>query len=309
MLTISRIDFGGWPNCYRVKNETIELVITTDVGPRIIFFGFEGGHNEFAILPSDSGPVGGDEFRLYGGHRLWHAPEAMPRTYYPDNQPVQVERAPGLLRTTAPIEKTTGIQKQIDILMDGDGPHVCVIHRLFNHSVWPIELAPWALTVCAPGGVGIMPLPPEGEHAANLLPTTSISMWAYTKVTDPRWTWGDRFILLRHDPESDNPQKVGLYSPDGWAAYANREHLFVKTFAVREDAIYPDRGVTTELYTDASILEVETLGPMTRLEPGTTVEHIEDWYLVDSVPQPQNESDVIKHVLPHVVRLKTRDSP
>ena len=31
----------------------------------------------------EKGKTGGSEWHIYGGHRLWHAPEVMPRTYYP----------------------------------------------------------------------------------------------------------------------------------------------------------------------------------------------------------------------------------
>ena len=32
---IERIQYGGWPNCFRVSNGKIELIVTGDVGPRI----------------------------------------------------------------------------------------------------------------------------------------------------------------------------------------------------------------------------------------------------------------------------------
>ena len=35
-------------------------------------------------------------------------------------------------------------------------------HRLTNVGQKPTDLAPWALTVMAPGGVEIIPLPPKG---------------------------------------------------------------------------------------------------------------------------------------------------
>ena len=49
------------------------MIATTDVGPRIIRFGFVGEENEFKEYEDTTGQVGGDEWRIYGGHRLWHA--------------------------------------------------------------------------------------------------------------------------------------------------------------------------------------------------------------------------------------------
>ena len=35
-----KVSYGGWPNCVRLNNGKVELIITTDVGPRVIRFGF-----------------------------------------------------------------------------------------------------------------------------------------------------------------------------------------------------------------------------------------------------------------------------
>ena len=37
---MEKIKYAGWENCYRLDNGRIELVITGDVGPRVIRFGF-----------------------------------------------------------------------------------------------------------------------------------------------------------------------------------------------------------------------------------------------------------------------------
>jgi hypothetical protein len=50
-LVIETVEYGGWPNCIRLSNGEIELVATTDVGPRIIRLGFVGGQNLFKNYP------------------------------------------------------------------------------------------------------------------------------------------------------------------------------------------------------------------------------------------------------------------
>src|SRR5512139_2901919 len=105
------VSYGGWKKTLRLANKEIELIVTAEVGPRIIRLGFTGGPNEFAEYPAQVGQTGGDQWRIYGGHRLWHAPEAIPRTYYPDNSPVQWQSEGEGVRVTTPAEPTTGIAK------------------------------------------------------------------------------------------------------------------------------------------------------------------------------------------------------
>jgi hypothetical protein len=42
------------------------------------------------------------------------------------------------------------------------------------------------------------------------------------------------------------------------------------------------------------MLELETLGPLTVLPPGATVEHIEDWWLFRDVPFPEGDEGVVR---------------
>lgn len=299
-LSVEKVSYGGWPNCLRLSNHRVDLVVTTDVGPRLIRFGFVGGENEFYEDKLTLGKIGGDEWRSYGGHRLWHAPEAMPRTYWGDNEAVRVERSPHLLRLIQPTEPTTGIEKEMDIRLSAGTSHVQVTHRLRNRNCWAVELAPWALSMMAPGGMAIIPLPPRRPHPEALQPVSTLALWAYTDMSDPRWTWGRKYVLLRQEAGAKTPQKAGAWVPDGWVAYARQGHLFVKTFQLLSGAAYPDLGCSTEVFTNGDMLELETLGPLVRLQPDAAVEHMEHWHLFRDVPAPASDRDVEQHILPRV---------
>jgi hypothetical protein len=291
------ITYHGWPNCVRLANGAIELIVTTAVGPRIIHFGFIGGANEFVTVPEQLGQTGGDEWRIYGGHRFWHAPEAQPRTYYPDNEPVTVQPGDGFVRFIQPIERSTGLQKELDIALAADKAQVTITHRLRNHNLWAVTCAPWALSVMAAGGTAVLPLPPRSQH---LLPNTQLTLWGYTNMADPRWHWGQKYILLRQEQGDVVPQKVGALVPDGWTGYVRDGRFFLKTFAVQPTATYPDINANVELYTCDFMLEVETLGPLAPLAPGAEVTHVEQWQLFDGVPTPTGDADVDMHLLPKV---------
>jgi len=303
-MKIERIAYKGWPNCFRLSNDLVDLVVTTDVGPRIIRYGFVGGANEFKEYAEEMGKTGGEDYHVYGGHRLWHAPEDAIRTYFPDNYMVGVRAFPKFLRVTQLTEPTTGIQKEMDIRLDPNTSHVQVTHRLTNNNLWEIELSVWGLSVMEVGGVAILPLPPRGEHPRDILPTGNLVLWPYTNLSDPRWTLGRRFILFRQGARWPMPQKIGALVPDGWIAYARAGHLFVKRFEFYPDAIYPDLGSSAELFNRVDMAEMETLSPQVILAPGETVEHDEDWYLLKDVPQPETEADVEKNVEPKVLSLR-----
>ena len=295
---MERVSYGGWDNCYKLANGQVELIVTGDVGPRIIRFGFIGKENMFKEFADQMGKTSGKEWMNFGGHRLWHAPEAIPRTYYVDMEPVLIQEIDNGLVATQKPEPTTGLQKQLTITLDPEKPQVQVKHTLINHNLWAVETAPWAISVMAPGGVGILTLPARGTHPEFLLPTSMLSLWAYTDLSDPRWVFGKRYSLLKQDPTNVAPQKIGIYAPDGWAAYANFNALFVKQVPLQIGELYPDMGANLEMFTNEEIFEVESLGPIDSIPPKGQISHLETWTLYDNVPQPETEADVIENILP-----------
>ncbi|MEO5884533.1 MAG: hypothetical protein ABIQ58_03350 [Candidatus Limnocylindrales bacterium] len=290
------VEFGGWPDCIRLNNGQIELIATTQVGPRVIRLGFVGGQNQFKTFDETLGQTGGDEWHSYGGHRLWHAPEMMPRSYAPDNGPVR-HAWDGQTLTLGSEEPANGLGKEMRVTLSPSEPVVDVVHRLVNRNPWTVELAPWALSVMAPGGRAVIPQEAYRPHPDALLPARPVVVWSFTDMSDPRWTWGRRYIQLRQDPTATSKQKAGVLNTRGWAAYLLDGEAFIKAYPAVPGATYPDMGCNTEVFTDPGMLEVETLGPLTHLEPGAHVDHVERWLLARLAPASSDE-ELDTHLLP-----------
>jgi hypothetical protein len=282
-MHIEEIAYQGWSRALRLSNASIDLIATLAVGPRLLRFGFVGGENQFIEFPEQLGQTGGDTFRIYGGHRLWHAPEHPIRTYYADNASVDWQPLPdGSVLLTQAVEPSTGVQKEMRITLPDDSPCAIVTHRLTNCGAWPIELAPWAITQMALGGEAVLPLPEKRSHSAELLPATSIAIWPYTDLTDARLSLGRDAIRITHAPgdeASAPPLKIGLFNPHGWAAYDRNGVRFVKRFTPRPGLPHPDFGCNSEVFTRFDMIELETLGPLERIAPGESVVHEETWTL------------------------------
>jgi hypothetical protein len=278
-MKVQTVSYAGWEQCCRISNGSVELVVTTEVGPRIIRFGYLNGPNVFVEFPGDLGKVGGDTWRPYGGHRFWHSPESRQRTYIPDNSAVHVEQIESGVRLTQPVEVETSLQKEIEIRMTEGEDRVEILHRLYNRGLWPVACSPWALSMMARGGSAVLPLPPYQSHEDVLLPGSSLILWPYTDLSDPRWGISARFITLRQDPNQPEPQKIGSSFDAGWLAYVIEDHLFIKSFLPEAAADYPDLGSKVELFTNDAFLELETLGAFKPVLPGAYVEHTETWQL------------------------------
>jgi len=286
-VTIEKTTWGGWPNCYRISNGELELILTSDIGPRIMSCGFQGGQNFFKVFPEQLGKSGEPEWQFRGGHRVWLAPEDRELTYQPDNEPAEVTIEGSVVTATQPVEPGTGLRKQLVIRLADSGTTVEVDHRMQNTKRDPVTVSAWVLTMLAQGGTAITGFPPRGSHDTHLAPTNPLVMWAFTDLRDPRWTFLEKYLVLRQDPANTDHTKLGHFNADTWGAYLLGDELFLKSYAADPSLPYPDMGCSYETFASADMLEIETLGPLTVLQPGEWVSHTERWWLHKGISIPE----------------------
>lgn len=275
-------------DCVSLENGALELLIAQSVGPRILSLRFAGGQNLLAELPdfvTECPGVG--PYHFYGGHRLWHAPEELGRTYLPDDCPVEISpRKDGFL-ITQDVETKTGLQKSMEVCLQGESPRVLITHRLTNCGLWPVTCAPWAITQLKIGGAAI--LPQAGEET-GVLPNRSLALWPYSNPSDLHVTWGQCHILVHANV--DAPFKIGFPNPRGWLAYWLDRTLFVKRAKYEAESAYYDFGSSSEFYCNDQFAELETLAPIHSIKPGASAVHVETWELYSNVDRPHSQQDV-----------------
>jgi hypothetical protein len=276
-------DFQGLPTRI-LNNGLINLEFLAEAGPRIVRLSAFGKENLFADIPTTVNTHYGDFF-FRGGHRLWHAPEALPRTYIPDNDGLSIEELTDGVRLKGSTEMGTGITKVIEIHLSIDQAAVTLKHTLRNDNLWQVELAPWALTMFKLGGTVILPQPVGNTDQYGLMNNRILALWPYAHINDPRLVLRDDFILI-YAATSPSALKIGYYNPHGWMAYWLNGILFRKKFDVSSGAAYPDNGCNAESYCNGRFVELESLGPLVELEAGGEVNLAETWELYPGMNVP-----------------------
>ena len=276
-----------------LANNEVELLITLDVGPRIISYRRRGGPNVFKTFDDQLGKSGEADWQIRGGHRLWIAPEKS-SSYCPDNQPVSftiVDENHVCLR--APVEAESGVEKEIELILDATTSEVTINHSITAARTMSSRIAPWALTVFKPGGKAVIPMPSKSLHpndlppterdavstaSLDLLPNRNMSLWAYTELHDPRFNWCEDRLEITQDANKPST-KLGFLHQMQTAHYEVDGYKFSKTINYRQDAAYPDGNCNLEIFTDGTMLELESLGPLVTLNQGERIVHTENWSL------------------------------
>ena len=283
----------GWNQVLVLANNEVELLITLDVGPRIISYRHQSGLNLFKTFDDQLGKSGEPDWQIRGGHRLWIAPETT-SSYFPDNHPVSFSLiGENHVRLRTPTEAQSGIEKELEIFLDEKTSRVTINHSMTAARPSISDIALWGLTAFKPGGKAVIPMPPKNLHpndlsitekksgndaALNLLPNRSISLWAYTDLSDPRFKWHkDRLEINQHANTAST--KLGFLHQMKTAHYEVDGYRFSKTIDYRQDATYPDGNCNLEIFTDGTMLELESLSPLVALKKDEKIIHTESWSL------------------------------
>jgi len=287
MTALEHGEYYGLPTRV-LRNQYLRLEFLAAAGPRLVrcaplTAGAQAGGNLLAEVPDFKFNTAYGDFHFRGGHRLWHAPEAAPRTYVPDDDGLTIEETPGGVKLIGPVEAATGFRKSIEIQLQPDRPAVTLRHELQYSGAWPVEAAPWAITQLQLGGIGVLPQP-AGAVNGELLPNRQLALWPYASWRDPRLELGDDFMLFR--AEARPPFKIGYRNTHGWLGYWRAGVFFLKRFDQPGSGPYPDFGSNAEMYCNDAFFELETLGALTRVEPGQTLTHVEVWEIYRGLDLP-----------------------
>lgn len=269
------LDFYGLPT-RTIENSHLHLEYLAEAGPRLVRLFLAGSKtNLLAESPEACWETPYGKYFLRGGHRLWHAPEALGRSDVPDDHGLQIEELPDGVRLVGPVELFTGIVKSIEIHLNPQRPEMTLLHGLSNHGSNTIELAPWAITQLPLGGTAILP---QGDPGMTNLhqPDRCLMLWPDTTWGDQRLRYQDDVMLFDAQP-SQQPAKWGYLNWQGWFSYVWQGITLRKRFKSQPQLPHPDLGCNVEFYINNQYLELETLGPLVRLGPGESTLHEELW--------------------------------
>lgn len=253
------------------------LAAATTFGPRLVSLRLRQGPELFAQLADDVVIVHPDSgtYRFHGGHRLWAAPEVPAITYASDDHPCLVTTGENSLTITAPIDPA-GFIKQVRIGLEGE--RLVVDHHLANGGLRPIPVAPWGITQFRLGGVALIPIGTGVVHDP-FRADSSMVIWPYTDLTDPRLSWRRQAAIVEAAPGP--PFKVGSGPDPGRIGYLIDRHLFIKEILPAGSGTYIDRGAVAQVFVEDSFCELESVGPVTSLDPGSSVSHREVWEVTE----------------------------
>lgn len=273
-VSVTRISYHGWPDCYLIANGSVEAVIVPAIG-RVMQLRLKGEADgafwENRALDGQLHDAASSEWLNFGGDKCWPAPQsAWPqhqgREWPPpvafDARPVEANAVERGVVLTSPVDPGYGIQVVRRVELDPAQPIMRIATEFRKLSGTPVTVGIWTITQMS-----------EPERVCIQLSETSKFASGFIRMleAEPADLKVDgRSLSLRRNAQ----QQVKLGSDGSSMAWLG-QNCVVRIDTDIRPGEYPDGGCVTEVYTNPDPLqyvELETLGPLTIMNPGDRIE-------------------------------------
>ena len=267
-------NYKHFGKCLFIENSEIKIGVPVEFGIRISYLSYKGSDNLFFEQPKDMTDLTSkDGWRVYGGHRLWVAPES-DNVYYPDNNPISYEIFDDKVVLHQQKDEWLNVEKTMEISFT-EYNVVKVVNLVKNLDEKTRRFSAWGITSVAGGGTQFIPLK-HGER--SYYPLSNVCAWHYTNLGDERVEYFPEYIKLSHRA-TNKLFKIGVGHPNGPVKYVNKGVCFEKSFDIYSDKEYTDSNVSYETYMCNHMVEIESLSPLYEVNQNQTISHTELWRL------------------------------
>lgn len=274
LLNIRRGRHLGWDESLLLDNGVVEVLTVPAVG-RILQLGFINDQSVFWSDPDLHGKPANpasQEWLNFGGDKTWPAPQSdwpriTPRAWPPpiafDALPVEASFRRDTVVLRSPVDPHYGIRTVRVVRLVADAPVMTVTTTYEKVEGDPVEVGVWVITQLIHPVAVFAPLAQPSRFAEGFDRQSGDVLPAQLTLTN------GLLSLTRHPTHST---KIGL-DTDRLLWVGDRHALLIQS-TLQPGATYPDNGSSAEIYTNPdpkTYVELELLGPLTRLAPGERV--------------------------------------
>jgi hypothetical protein len=301
-VTITRTNYHGWPEAYLLSNGKVVAVVVPVIG-RVMQFGFVGEEGVFWENRALDGRMADGQLLVWaakdwvnlGGDKTWPAPEAdwssftgrkgwRPPIAF-DGWPAQARVSGSTLTLVSPVDPFYGTRAERRIRLHPGKPEMTITTIYTRVEGEPAAVGIWVITqLKEPAGL-FAPVPAKSAF------TEGFTLLSQSSPPSLKVNQG----LLSLTRNSMSAHKIGL-DADSLLWVGEKCVLRIESPRVAR-AEYPDKGSSTEIYTNPDPLpyiELETLGPLHRMKSGDKIERSNTYVLSRrSKPTPEAEARAI----------------
>ena len=278
-MKFSESTFNGF-KFVEILTSSIRVVVTTNFGPRIVFWGRPDGENILLWAP---GKYFRKKWELLGGHRVWVTrplADECEETYLEDNHNCEVQCIDCGWTITAPENSYANTRRGITVKLLGEN-RLEVDNFLINTGEMLYSGGIWALTCTVPDKTTRYGIPLGDDNSWDYCKIVMFRKWdGHTGgYNDDQFVFNEDIMYIK--PKGRENKRM-IQADKGIIAMHDPERniLFAKKVKYNREGNYP-QGCNLAVYIgpDNFMVELETMGSEKTIKPNEYIHNKEIWIL------------------------------
>ena len=283
---VEKISYRGYIDCYRIANDSVEVIIVTEAGARVLKYALNGknmmyedftlnGKTLVDLLKKNFGPDGA-RFDIKGKSATWSKRDTLWMGPYTAEITGNYS-----VKMTSMVDQHVGIDICREFFLDSTSSQLRIRHTMTNRSTGETNWYFWDRIFSPIGGKVMIPINPDPEISFKWGWYDTNNNFISQNPSDPLVQTSD--TIFSYKAEITNVRKrYGIHAYPGWIVYGYNGQLYLIRFNIDKTKTYhTDSGEPVILFTDGALLvELEPTSPPANLMPGESYTFEEEWWLL-----------------------------
>lgn len=276
----------GYKNCIELSNDKVRVVLDPNVGGRVLIYERSGKD----ILYHDPA-LAGQIYEPFGDDKMpWFGPEAGrfdvgPEKAMPERKTLWAGTWEGEItgqlyaRMFSKVCPDTHLQLIREFELDNNSSKLICKQTIKNSGEKQVRVNHWSRTLAKGNGILIAPIDSDSRFPEGFIVYSPDETMDFEPLNEPGVRVRNGYLEIFSAP--DRPKFVFDVDP-GWLAYiTDQNQIFIKKFDPHIGRMSGEMAAVNASvwYYKDLMCEIEPIGPMEILDPGSCASFIEDWWL------------------------------
>ncbi len=298
-IEIKQINLKYYGKCVSINNGTVKVIVSVDVGPKIIFWGYTNGENmlyiPYNILEYDehiSQKIPPDIFFKRYGHEIMLEYENSNPVVLSSGTTIYSILQDGVVFSCS--SPKLGISTNLEIIIQDSSNSIMIVHSIEN-----INEKAQSFSICSSTFVtqdGTLIVPQNVEDLGNS-PNRVLALWKKSNINDSRLYVTNEYLRF-NNLSTDNLSvlKLGINNRQAWSTYTKDGITFLKHYLHNKKAKYLNFDSSFIIDSKKALLSLKVLSPIYNVQKNEIAKMAEYWSLFPNKIHFDDHNEIKKFI-------------
>lgn len=296
---IKQINLKYYGKCVSINNGTVKVIVSVDVGPKIIFWGYTNGENmlyiPYDILEYDepiSQKIPPDIFFKRYGHEIMLAYEKSKPVFLSSGTTIYSILQEGVAFSCS--SPKLGLSANLEIIIQDNSNSIMIVHSIENTNEKTQNFSICSSTFVTQDGTLLVP---QNIEDLGNAPNRVLSLWKKSNINDSRLCVANEYLKFNNiSTDKLSVLKLGINNRRAWSTYTKDGNTFLMHYLHNKKAKYLNFDSSFIIDSKKELLSLKILSPIYNVQKNEVAKMAEYWSLFPTKVSFNDHNEIKKFI-------------